>query len=141
MKTPKLIKLDMRKSNKHEHPDIDLDKTYMCSIDGRFYVGQFDRQWYGLNFSWPWSGVGKQFDAPGFNSSKWEQIWEVRKVEETVKAKEKPAQIREIKVCPSCNRPVATDYQWRSWAGWEGYHDPDYYQESDYCLDKEYCGK
>ena len=136
MKTPKLIKLDMRKSNKHEHPDIDESKTYMCSIDGEFYTGKFSKVMINLStgeFCWDMRNVGILDD-------KWEAIWEVRKVEE-VKAKQEPAQVREVKVCPSCNRPIATDWQWRSWAGWEGYHDPDYYEESDYCLDEEWCGK
>lgn len=53
MKAPKLIALDMSKANKHQHPDIDLNKTYMCSIDGKFFVGHFSREWFGLTFSWP----------------------------------------------------------------------------------------
>lgn len=76
--TPHLIPLDMSKAYEHEHPDIKVDHNvqYLCYIDGNYWVGFFSRQWYGLTLNVIW-GQGQQFDAPGYNSSGWVQIWEI----------------------------------------------------------------
>lgn len=76
---PKFIPIDLSKSDKHEHPDIRTDGTlYLAKHDGEWIIGTFDRQWYGLNFNWFWSCVaGLQFDAPGFNSSRWQELYEM----------------------------------------------------------------
>lgn len=78
-KTPKLIPLDMSKSKEHSHPDINCRNTYLCLIDREFFVGKFTREWYGFNFEGWYSDSGLQFDAPGFNCSKWQQIWKVKR--------------------------------------------------------------
>lgn len=74
-----LIKLDMSKAKECEHPDISKNKEYLILYDGRFYAGTFSRQWYGWNFNGVYN-AGVQFDAPGYNCSDWEQIWEIRRV-------------------------------------------------------------
>jgi hypothetical protein len=90
MKKPikiKLIPLDMSKTDvtpdngRCSHPDIKVGQKheYLCLIDGKFYAGSFSRVWFGLNFD-GWGGFsGLQYDAPGTNSSGWQQIWEIRK--------------------------------------------------------------
>lgn len=78
IKTPTLIPLDMKRSDGSNHPDISSRKRYLCLIGGRYYAGEFTKQWYGWNFE-GWEGVGLQFDAPGTNASEWQQIWEIRR--------------------------------------------------------------
>lgn len=80
LKTPQLIPIDLGKASGHECPGIETDGTqYLCLIDREYHVGEFERQWYGLNFDgWRWNDVGLQFDAPGYNRSKWQAIWEIR---------------------------------------------------------------
>jgi hypothetical protein len=80
--SPKLKPLDMSKADDHEHPDIKIgsDTTYLCLIRGNFFVGYFSRQWYGLVFNY--SGGFFQFDAPGFNSSEFQQIWQIANADE-----------------------------------------------------------
>lgn len=77
MKTPILIPLDMSLAEKHHHPNISIKKEYLCCIDHKFYAGTFHKTWFGLSF-WGWNGVSYQFDAPGWNSSRWIQIWEIK---------------------------------------------------------------
>ncbi len=75
IKTPELIPLDMAKAIGSNHPDIDLEKEYLCLINNKFYSGHFNKQHYGLSFhGGPFS---MQFDAPGYNSSNWQQIFEI----------------------------------------------------------------
>jgi len=80
---PRFRAIDLRKSTDidnnrmTDHPDIKTDGTmYFIKWDGRYFTGTFHMQWYGLNFSGVYD-AGVQFDAPGFNSSKWEAIWEI----------------------------------------------------------------
>ncbi len=73
--TPTLTPLNMELSIKHEHPDIKMKQEYLCLIDNRFYCGTFSRVWYGLVFNGWIASIPYQFDAPGWNSSKWQQIW------------------------------------------------------------------
>jgi hypothetical protein len=83
----KLKSLDMTKSDKHNHPDLNTKDTFLCLIGGEFFVGKFTKQWYGFNFM-GWIGnpnAGLQFDAPGTNCSRWEQIWKIQK--KTIKRK------------------------------------------------------
>jgi hypothetical protein len=74
MKTPKLIPLDMSLAHEHRHPHIRANKQYLCLIGSDFITGRFEKEWYG----WDFDNYG-QFDAPGYNSSEWKQIWEIKK--------------------------------------------------------------
>lgn len=72
-----LIALDMSLAREHQHPEIKTDGTYyLVRFDSDYYAGTFHNNWYGLDFD-GWNGTPLQFDAPGFNSSDWEQIWEI----------------------------------------------------------------
>ncbi len=72
-----LKNIDLSKSYEHDNPEINIDKHYIVKINGEWFLGQFEKQWYGLNF-FPWvNGVGIQFDAPGFNCSDWEKVVEI----------------------------------------------------------------
>lgn len=73
----KLKKINLKKSDGHNHPYIRTDGSYyLVKIHGALFVGNFSSQWYGLCFH---GGVGRmiQFDAPGTNASQWQGIWEV----------------------------------------------------------------
>lgn len=78
-----LKSVDLTKAKEHECPGIkeDDDTTYLVRIDGNYYIGSFYRMWYGLNFSGG-SPTGVQFDAPGWNSSTWEGVWEIVETEQ-----------------------------------------------------------
>jgi len=73
--------IDLTKAIEHECPSVRCDGTvYLAKFNSYGYaVGSFSREWYGLNFSGSpvgnWNGV--QFDAPGWNSSSWEYLWEI----------------------------------------------------------------
>ena len=69
-------KLDLSKAKEHSHPDIEIGKLYLVKINGSWFFGKFDKEWYGLFFD-GWCDCGRQFDAPGFNKSKWEAVCEV----------------------------------------------------------------
>lgn len=74
---PRLVELDMKLANEHNHPHIQLRKNYLILWDGKYYAGKFTRQWYGLNFSGVFD-AGLQFDTPGTNASRWQQVWEIK---------------------------------------------------------------
>lgn len=76
MKAPTLIPLSMRRAKGNNHPDINLRHTYMCKIGGRYYIGKFQREWFGLHFD-GWEDCGIQFDQPGTNASDWQAIWRI----------------------------------------------------------------
>ena len=79
----KLVEVDLTKAVKQEHPDIILDEYYLAEVrwkddkESTYILGKFDRQWYGLNFDWFWSASSLQFDAPGYNNSKWKRLWKL----------------------------------------------------------------
>jgi len=75
-KTPKLIPLDMSKSEKSSHPDINSKDTYLCLIDDKLFTGKFYKVWFGWSFDGWYNNL--QFDAPGYNSSSWQQIWKIK---------------------------------------------------------------
>jgi hypothetical protein len=86
-----LIKIHLRRACNHkgadnghsrtDHPDIRPGKQeYLVRYAGRFYAGTFEVQWYGLNFNGIYD-AGAQFDAPGTNASRWQDVWEIRKEE------------------------------------------------------------
>jgi hypothetical protein len=68
--------IDLSKAIKHEHPDISTERMYLVKVHGGWFFGPFTRQWFGLSFS-RWGGAGLQFDAPGWNSSRWERVIEI----------------------------------------------------------------
>lgn len=35
-----------------DHKDISVEKTYMVQYEDETLVGNFEREWYGWNFSW-----------------------------------------------------------------------------------------
>tara|TARA_Y100000310_G_C20496252_1_gene721669 strand:+ start:201 stop:632 length:432 start_codon:yes stop_codon:yes gene_type:complete len=41
-----------------------------------YYAGTFHTQWYGLSFH-GWRGTTLQYDKPGYNSSDWEELYEI----------------------------------------------------------------
>lgn len=80
-----LIKIDLSKSfiapesdgGTNDHPDLKTDGTaYLCRLDGEFFAGTFDREWFGLNFNGWYNCL--QYDAPGTNQSFWEDVWEIK---------------------------------------------------------------
>lgn len=76
-KQPILTEIDLRKATGHECPGIVAQKhTYLALIDGKFHVGRFTREWYGLNFDAVYD-AGLQFDAPGENQSDWQRVWRI----------------------------------------------------------------
>lgn len=75
IKAPTLIPLDMSKATKSSHPDIETSKEYLCLINNVYYSGHFSKQHYGLSFHG--GPYVMQFDAPGYNSSNWQQIFEI----------------------------------------------------------------
>lgn len=70
--------INLMKGDGNEHPDIKTDGTlYMCRIGGGWFMGAFDRQWFGLSFKGWLNPAGLQFDKPGTNASRWERVIEV----------------------------------------------------------------
>jgi len=73
---PYLKEIDLSKGYKSEHPDIKIDGTqYFIKYNGRYMVGTFSRVWFGLTCSSGW--LSPQFDAPDYNHSQWEALWEI----------------------------------------------------------------
>jgi len=78
VKTPKLKPVSLAKAKEHEIPGVKAGKKlYLAKIGGQFHIGRFGREWYGLNFETPAYDAGIQFDAPGWNSSDWQALWEL----------------------------------------------------------------
>ena len=75
---PQLKQVDLSKSKEHKHPDIIADnKTpYLAKIRGNWFTGTFNEQWFGLSF-YGWYNSHLQFDAPGWNTSGWEELFEI----------------------------------------------------------------
>ena len=80
----KLKEIDLSKGEKHNHPDIKYCKLYLAKVNGRYETGYFSEEHYGLSFSGFYS-AGLQFDTPGWNSSGWEQLWEVIEIPDKVR--------------------------------------------------------
>jgi hypothetical protein len=73
---PFLVPIDLSKGHEHEHPDFRSDQLYLYKVHGNWYCGRPHRQWFGWVFS-GWVGGTIQWDTPGWNSSKWEYIFEL----------------------------------------------------------------
>lgn len=72
---PALLPVDLSRGHGSEHPDIIIGRTYLACVAGRWDVGVFSRQWYGLNFG-GFYPAGCQFDAPVDNHSEWMALFE-----------------------------------------------------------------
>lgn len=74
-----LVEIDLSKAYKNEHPDIKTDGSlYLVKVHDNWITGKFHREWYGLCFTWFWSiPAGRQFDAPNYNNSSWEKVFEI----------------------------------------------------------------
>lgn len=83
-KTPKLKPIDLSKCCKKKddgegeswHPDIKVGKSYLAKVEGQYFAGYFEAEWYGWNFYGIYDS-GIQLDKPGTNSSTWEGLWEI----------------------------------------------------------------
>ena len=59
-----LKKIDLRKADECEHPDISSKKNYLVVYNGNKIIGKFSRVWYGWSFDYFWSAVaGIQLDS------------------------------------------------------------------------------
>lgn len=76
---PLLTRIPIHKAKGHECPGIETGykAQYLIRWKGRYYLGTFSRQWYGLSFNGVFD-AGLQFDAPGENKSDWQAIWRIR---------------------------------------------------------------
>lgn len=69
----KEIDLSLRKGCDHPQIFADHTKQYLAKINGRWVIGTFNRQWYGLNFSREYDiTCGHQLD-----SKDWEKLFEI----------------------------------------------------------------
>ena len=69
----KEIDLLLRKGCDHPHVFADYKKQYLAKIAGRWVIGTFTRQWYGLNFRREYDVTcGHQLD---YND--WEKLFEI----------------------------------------------------------------
>lgn len=77
---PNLIEIDLSQTTKQGGAGLDVGPTYLVLYAGRFYAGQFERVWYGLNFRGIY-GAGAQYDPPGSNYSSWQRIWRIEQAD------------------------------------------------------------
>lgn len=74
----KLIKIDLSKGNRGNHPDIVLGRFYLAKIADNWSCGKFSKQHYGFHFGNGFGACGgQQFDTPGSNCSKWQELYEI----------------------------------------------------------------
>jgi hypothetical protein len=78
----KISRIDLSRGKEHDHPDIKTDGTYYIARPlgkrGALWFGTFEQLWFGLSFNCNFGACGHiQFDAPGYNRSKWVDLWEV----------------------------------------------------------------
>ena len=78
---PKFTEIDLTKTTTKGGPGLEVGPTYLVMYDGRFHVGEFDMQWYGLNFCGIYD-AGAQYDPPGENGSSWQRVWRFENAEE-----------------------------------------------------------
>ena len=73
---PKLTEIDLTKTTCQGGSGLEAGPTYLVMYSGRFYAGEFDMVWYGLNFQGIYN-AGAQYDPPGENSSSWQKVWRI----------------------------------------------------------------
>ncbi len=78
---PILEEIDLSKTTKNGGAGLEVGPTYMILYSGRYYVGEFEEQWYGLNFRGIYN-AGAQYDPPGKNCSDFQKIWKITNAEE-----------------------------------------------------------
>ncbi len=66
--------IDLSQTTKNGGAGLEVGPTYLVLYNGRFHIGKFDTQWYGLNFCGIYD-AGAQYDPPGENYSSWQKIW------------------------------------------------------------------
>lgn len=80
---PKLSEIDLSLTTKEGGAGLEVGPTYLVMYNGQFYVGDFDKQWYGLNFCGIYD-AGAQYDPPGENYSSWQRVWRFENAEDMV---------------------------------------------------------
>lgn len=78
---PNLTEIDLSKTTRKGGKGLEVGPTYLVLYAGEFHVGQFDEQWYGLNFCGIYD-AGAQYDPPGENYSSWQRVWLFENAEE-----------------------------------------------------------
>jgi hypothetical protein len=68
---PHLLPIDLGKRKDCDHPEIETLKFYLVQYDGRFFAGQFEKEWYGWNFDGVYD-AGTQLDDYSIQA-----IWEI----------------------------------------------------------------
>lgn len=75
-----LVPLDLSKAEKSSHPEFNETDLFLIKKDDVIYVGQFRKVWFGWHFATnpPWGVCGGfQFDAPGYNKSRWQEVYRI----------------------------------------------------------------
>ena len=75
MRTPRLVKIDLKKKDigydSNRHPDIRRGGNYLVVYDGEFYTGEFIKEWLGWTIH---IDFWCQLDSPGL-----EAVWRIYK--------------------------------------------------------------
>lgn len=71
---PQMTEIDLSATTSRGGAGLEVGPTYLVLYDGRFHVGRFGMQWYGLNFQGIYD-AGAQYDPPGANYSSWQRVW------------------------------------------------------------------
>lgn len=66
---PRSKRIDLKKADGCNHPDITERGRYRVKIYGQWHVGTFSRQWYGWSFD-NWGTSGIQLDSI-------QEVWKV----------------------------------------------------------------
>src|SRR5690606_7270702 len=83
-----LVEIDLSKTPSQGGAGLEVGPVYLCLIDGKFFTGRFEKQWYGLNFTGWDNPAGLQYDPPGTNYSGWQRAWRIKGAEELAAALE-----------------------------------------------------
>lgn len=74
----RLKKIDLSKAKESNCSGIkaDCQTQYLCLIGSKFFAGTFSKVWFGITFN-DFYSTSYQFDAPGYNQSKWKGVWKI----------------------------------------------------------------
>ncbi len=79
---PHFVEVDLTKTTKHGSDELYPGPFYLVLVGEYYYVGQFSKVWFGLNFS---SGqTSFQYDPPGTNSSRFRRCWRFDNAEDII---------------------------------------------------------